>query len=45
MSLNAADLMIETLSEWGVEVIFGLPGDGINEHETEPATNKSREAG
>ena len=22
--------MVETLVEWGVEVIFGLPGDGIN---------------
>lgn len=30
MHMNAADVMIETLSEWGVEVIFGLPGDGIN---------------
>ncbi len=30
MAQNAADHMMETLSEWGVEVIFGLPGDGIN---------------
>ncbi|MGE0468230.1 MAG: thiamine pyrophosphate-dependent enzyme [Nitrospira sp.] len=30
MANNAADLMMETLSDWGVEVIFGLPGDGIN---------------
>lgn len=30
MAQNAADQMMETLSEWGVEVIFGLPGDGIN---------------
>ena len=22
--------MIETIHDWGVEVIFGLPGDGIN---------------
>jgi pyruvate dehydrogenase (quinone) len=29
-SLNAADLLVETLIDWGVEVIFGLPGDGIN---------------
>lgn len=27
---TAADIMIDTLIEWGVEVIFGLPGDGIN---------------
>ncbi|MEZ5318267.1 MAG: thiamine pyrophosphate-binding protein [Vicinamibacterales bacterium] len=28
--LTAADRLIETLMEWGVEVVFGLPGDGIN---------------
>jgi len=27
---TAADVMIETLIHWGVEVIFGFPGDGIN---------------
>lgn len=30
MAKTAADLLIETLHEWGVEIIFGLPGDGIN---------------
>src|SRR5450432_4276999 len=30
MATNAADVLIETLMEWGVKVIFGLPGDGIN---------------
>ena len=30
MSMTAADVMIETLINWGVEVIFGFPGDGIN---------------
>jgi pyruvate dehydrogenase (quinone)/pyruvate oxidase len=30
MSKTAAEVMIETLIEWNVEVIFGLPGDGIN---------------
>jgi pyruvate dehydrogenase (quinone) len=30
MALNAADILIETLLDWNVEVIFGLPGDGIN---------------
>jgi pyruvate dehydrogenase (quinone)/pyruvate oxidase len=27
---TAADLLIERLCDWGVEVVFGLPGDGIN---------------
>jgi pyruvate dehydrogenase (quinone)/pyruvate oxidase len=30
MAETAADVLIETLQEWGVEVVFGLPGDGIN---------------
>ncbi len=30
MSKTAADVMVETLQQWGVKVIFGLPGDGIN---------------
>ena len=30
MANTAADVLIDTLHEWGVEVIFGLPGDGIN---------------
>ena len=28
--MTAADVLIEVLIDWGVEVIFGLPGDGIN---------------
>jgi pyruvate dehydrogenase (quinone) len=27
---TSADILIETLHHWGVDVIFGLPGDGIN---------------
>jgi thiamine pyrophosphate-dependent acetolactate synthase large subunit-like protein len=27
---NAADILIETLLDWGVDTVFGLPGDGIN---------------
>src|SRR5205814_3428468 len=27
---TAADILIETIQDWGVEVVFGLPGDGIN---------------
>src|SRR6185437_13446900 len=28
--MTAADVLIESLIDWDVEVIFGLPGDGIN---------------
>ncbi len=28
--MTAADLLVESLLDWGVDVIFGLPGDGIN---------------
>jgi len=28
--MNASDMLIETLIDWGVDTIFGLPGDGIN---------------
>src|ERR671925_1745700 len=28
--MNASDVLIERLIDWGVEVVFGLPGDGIN---------------
>jgi len=28
--MTAADVLVETLQKWGVEVIFGMPGDGIN---------------
>jgi hypothetical protein len=27
---KAADILIDTISDWGVELVFGLPGDGIN---------------
>src|SRR5690242_8726748 len=30
MTSTAADVLIETLMDWDVDVIFGLPGDGIN---------------
>jgi len=29
-SRTAADILIDALEDWGVSVIFGLPGDGIN---------------
>ncbi|HEX6175527.1 MAG TPA: thiamine pyrophosphate-binding protein, partial [Candidatus Binatia bacterium] len=27
---TAADVLVEAIYDWGVDVIFGLPGDGIN---------------
>src|SRR3954469_14463110 len=30
MALNTADLLIDRLADWGVDTIFGLPGDGVN---------------
>ncbi len=30
MAMTGADILIETIMDWGVDVIFGLPGDGIN---------------
>src|ERR671922_1004621 len=30
MAQTAADILIEVLQDWGVDTIFGLPGDGIN---------------
>ncbi len=30
MKTTAADVLVDTLIDWGVEVIFGLPGDGNN---------------
>lgn len=29
-SKTASDTLVERLVEWGVDTIFGLPGDGIN---------------
>jgi pyruvate dehydrogenase (quinone) len=30
MAQTAADILLEVLQEWGVDTVFGLPGDGIN---------------
>src|ERR1700704_324445 len=30
MADTAAEVLIDTLIDWGVNTIFGLPGDGIN---------------
>jgi len=29
-NLKTADIIAEALIDWNVDVIFGLPGDGIN---------------
>ena len=28
--VNTSDIIMDTLEDWGVDTIFGLPGDGIN---------------
>ncbi len=28
--MNASDVLVETLIDWGVDTVFGIPGDGIN---------------
>jgi len=28
--MNASDVLVERLMEWGVNTVFGLPGDGMN---------------
>jgi pyruvate dehydrogenase (quinone) len=30
MADTAADILIETIISWGVDTVFGIPGDGIN---------------
>src|SRR5256886_7289645 len=30
MAPTGGDILIDTIHDWGVEVVFGLPGDGIN---------------
>src|SRR5438046_7324193 len=30
MATTAADILVDVLEDWGVNVVFGMPGDGIN---------------
>jgi len=30
MTETAADILIESIIDWGIDTVFGLPGDGIN---------------
>ncbi len=40
--MTASDVLVETLLDWGVEVVFGLPGDGINGFMEALRTHKDR---
>lgn len=30
MAMNSSDILVETILKWGVDTVFGIPGDGIN---------------
>ena len=30
MATTASDVLVETLHKWGVDTVFGIPGDGVN---------------
>ncbi len=30
MTMTAGDVLVETLLAWGVDTVFGIPGDGVN---------------
>ena len=30
MPQTASDILVETAIAWGIDIVFGLPGDGIN---------------
>ncbi len=30
MAMNASDVLVDTIRDWGVDVVFGLPGDGVD---------------
>src|SRR5213079_579630 len=30
MTTTAADILVQTLLDWDIQMVFGLPGDGIN---------------
>lgn len=30
MAKSAADILVETMLAWGIDTIFGIPGDGVN---------------
>src|SRR5579875_1415723 len=40
--MTASDVLVESLLDWGVEAVFGLPGDGINGFVEALRTHKDR---
>ena len=40
--MTASDVLVESLIDWGVDVLFGLPGDGINGFVEALRTRKDR---
>ncbi|HEY2846760.1 MAG TPA: thiamine pyrophosphate-dependent enzyme [Pyrinomonadaceae bacterium] len=30
MAMNTSDLLVERMFRWGIDMVFGMPGDGIN---------------
>src|SRR3569623_3530331 len=30
MAMNTSDLLVERMLRWGIDTVFGMPGDGIN---------------
>jgi pyruvate dehydrogenase (quinone)/pyruvate oxidase len=30
MAKNASEILVETMLDWGIDTIFGIPGDGVN---------------
>ena len=42
MAKKVSDLIVERLIEWGVDTIFGFPGDGIDGFFEALRTNKTR---
>ncbi len=30
MAKTAGDVIVDTLTEWGVDTVFGFPGDGVD---------------
>jgi pyruvate dehydrogenase (quinone)/pyruvate oxidase len=40
--MTASDVLVESLIDWGVDVVFGLPGDGINGFMEALRTHKDR---
>jgi thiamine pyrophosphate-dependent acetolactate synthase large subunit-like protein len=42
MALTAVDVLIETVQDWGVAVVFGLPGDVTRPVSSRYATRERR---